>query len=133
MNLRVVWEKKREYERLLAKVEELETLATKMTSNLTGLPKSANTKRNDDDAWAALIDYKASCEAQLLDYLNACRALEKELDSIRSDKIRTAMKYRFIDCKRIDQIAVAMRYDKRWVQRLLEKGERIYKEMYGDD
>ena len=121
-----------EAERLSNKVEELENLATKMSQILSATPKGKGGSYKDD-AWAAFIDYKSQCQAQLTDYLNACAELTEELECIKSTKIKTAMLYRYVDCLKIEQIAERMHYDIRNVYILLRKGKKIYCKVYGDD
>lgn len=120
-----------EYRRLTEKVEILETIATRATSRITGLPKTHS--ENHNDTWATLVDYKLECQGQLLIILQESRALERELDCIRSSKIRTAMKYRYIDCLKLEAIAERMSYDVRSITRFLETGKKIYEEIYGDE
>jgi len=114
------------YIRLLTKVEELETLATRITPVLSDMPKGGSSII--DDKWAKLIDYKAKLASKLGEYLCDCAELEKELECIRNPRIRTAMKYRYIDCMKIEDIADKLEVDLRYVYRLLKKGKEIYYE-----
>ena len=122
-----------EYVRLLQKVEELETIATRTVPVLSQTPESRGSLRLQDDTWAKLADYKESCKEALNKYLTDCKELEKELECIKSPRIRTAMRYRYIDSFRITDIATAMGYEQRQIRRFLRTGEKIYSERIGED
>jgi len=117
-------------DRLLARIEELKTLSEKMTPNLTGMPRGGNSKT--DDPWAMLADCKTQCEQAIADYLSDCDKLDEELDCIKNPKINAAMKYKYIHCYTLQQIADAMSYDERWIRRLLATGRKIYEREYDD-
>ena len=120
-----------EYGRLQEKVEILETIATRATTRLTGLPKTRTGEHGD--TWAALLDYKLECQDKLTVLLQESLALERELDCIRNPKIRTAMKYRYIDCLKLEDIASRMSYEVRSITRFLDTGKKIYEETYNDE
>lgn len=121
-----------EFHRLSEKVEELEALATRVTPVLSDMPKGKSPKPKDD-VWAMLADYKDQCEAEIRWYLKASQELEKELSIIYSPNIRTAMKYRYIDCLKVEDIADTMGYEIRSVRRFLAKGREIYLKEYKDE
>ena len=118
-----------EARRLLLKVEELENLATKMTPVYSNTPKG-DSQTLKDDSWAKLIDYKMLCEERVREYLDSCRELEDELRCIRSDNIRTAMKYYYVDHKKQETIAEIMGYSEREIRYYLQRGRKIYTEAY---
>lgn len=120
---------KLEYERMLARVEELEALATRVTPVLSMTPGGGSQLK--DDTWAQLMDYKASLTDKIQQYLRDCDMLEHELECIRNPKIRTAMQYRYINGFLVEQIARAMNYDERNIYILLRKGKSIYADTYG--
>jgi len=119
-----------EYERLMARVAELEALATRITPVLSDMPKGGTSMT--DDKWAKLIDYKQQLLERIGQYLTDCVELEKELECIRSQRIRTAMLYRYIDCMNVEAIADALDTDLRYTYKLLSKGRKIYDERYSD-
>lgn len=119
-----------EYERLVRKIEELNSLATRVTSSTSLTPRGQG--KPIEEIWGQLIDYKSACSFQIIAYLTDSRELEKELDCIRNSSIRTAMKYFYLDGTSIEKIAQAMNYSTRTIDRLLQTGRRIYRSYYGD-
>lgn len=119
-----------EYRRLLQKVEELETIATRTVPMLSQTPESHGSLKLNDDTWARLADYREECKAALNRYLNDCRELEKELECIKSTRIRTAMHYRYVDGCKVTDIAAMMNYEQRQIHNFLRMGEKIYCETW---
>ena len=115
-----------EYNRLLDKIEELQTIAERTVPVLSPTPESKGSLKLHDDTWAKLMDYKAECEGKIMRYLVKSRELEKELECINSLRIRTAMHYRYLDSLSVRQISEKMGYDERSIYRFLQKGEEIY-------
>ena len=120
-----------EAKRLALKVEELESIATKMTPVLSLTPRSDGYALKDD-TWAKYIDYKMQCEEKISDYITSCMELDNELDCIRNRSIRTAMKYYYVDRLKQETIAERMHYSDREIRYLLSKGRKIYYEEYND-
>lgn len=120
---------KREYERIKLKVEELESVAERITLSLSPLPRGGGAKLVDDN-WAKLVDYKNKCAWLLVMYEAEAKELEEELECIRNTNIRTAMKYRYIDDLTVDTIAERMSYSTRTIDRFLNTGRRIYYATY---
>ena len=120
-----------EYNRLRRKIEELQSLAEKITTLPSQTPVSRS-GGNKDALWAQLVDYKEQCEWQLLVYIEDCRALEQELECIRNSDIRTAMKYKYIDARTIEDIAERMSFSTRSIDRFLQTGRKIYLKYYPD-
>ena len=126
---------KNEYERLLLKIESLETIATHMTTNLDGMPKG--TTRQVDDAWATLADYRSQCVASLHQYLIDCIELNQELDELPYRKgvrfqTRAIMKCKYLDGMTDAQIAEKLHYSDRYVRELLRYGRSLYEKLYGE-
>jgi len=119
-----------EYERLLDKIAHLEALSVRVTPILSGTPKGSSRHGQTDEPWAALADYKKRCEEQLVQYARDCQELEAELGCIRSARVRTAMKYRYIDLYTIAHIADVMSMNERSVYKLLRRGRLIYEKKY---
>lgn len=115
------------YKRLLLKVEELETLATRTVPVLSQTPEAHSGINLRDDTWARLLDYKEECKAALNDYLKDCQELEAEIEScIKSSRIKAAMLCRYVDIKSIRDTGRCIGYEERQVRRLLRTGEKIY-------
>ena len=122
-----------EYQRLIMKVEELETLASKMVPLIGHNSDIHGTAKSREDTWVALADYKAECEDKLCEYLKASRELENELLCIHNPRIRTAMKCKFVDCMTKKQMSEAMNYSERQLTRYLKAGETIYCNTYREE
>lgn len=121
---------RKEYERLLRKVEELEALAERTTTVITGTPRSGS-GIPVDDSWAKLIDYKNKCLARMSAYLEDCENLEAEIEScIKKPHIRAALKARYVDCLKVSEVARLIGYEPRNTYLLLAKGRRIYEGVY---
>jgi len=122
---------KKEYERLLARVEELKAIAEKITPVLSDMPKGGSKAK--DDTWATLADYKTKLERKLEEYIKDSIELEQEIDeAINSQRIRTAMKYRYVNCLKGADIAERMNYDQRTISRLLCTGRNLYEGNFAD-
>lgn len=123
---------KKDFEWQLNRIEELTAMAERVTPVLsdTGVHGGASLK---DDSWAKLIDAKAECKDRLDTYLRDCDDLYQELECIHKPNIKVAMRYRFVSCMKIEDIATTMVFDERWVRRLIAKGIKIYCEEYQDD
>lgn len=119
-----------EYDRMLLKVEELKTMAEKMTPVLSDMPKGGN--HTLEDTWIKLADYKSELQFKMSAYIQDCMELENELECIRNDNIRTAMKYKYIDGLTIEKIADIMIYDTRQIDRYLHTGRSIYERFYNN-
>jgi len=122
---------KKEYERLLFRIEELKAIAERITPVLSDMPKGGSKAK--DDTWAMLADYKTKLEDKIEQYVKDSTALDLEIDGcINSQRIRTAMKYRYINCLNVASIAERMNYDARTISRLLRTGRNIYEEYFSD-
>lgn len=121
-----------EYLRLIDRVSELEAIAEKTTTALTGMPKGSG--RHTDDSWAALIDYRDSLSHSLREYIRDCEDLTQELmGCLDSPAIKTAMLYRYVNGSTVEQIADRMNYSVRQVYNLLSAGKQIYVRCYDDN
>lgn len=119
-----VRKKWREYRRLQDRLDQLTALAEKATANLSGMPGSGYSPK--DDVWAMLADCRIQYEEQIRDYLRESERLEKELRCIHNDNIRTACMYRYIHCLTVEEVAERMEVDRSTAYRLLDKGRSIY-------
>lgn len=123
---------RKEYERMLDKVKELESIAEKITTTLSSQPKGGGTNLKDD-TWAKLIDQKIECEWLIGIFLDESKELNAELDCITNPNIRLAMKYYYIDGLTQEAIASRMGCSDRGIRKMLQTGRRIYYEYYGDE
>lgn len=122
--------KQNEYKRLLVKIEELEAIATRVTPILSDLPKGGSS--TPDDRWSKLVDYKLQLQACLDQYAQDCIELEDELECIKSERVRVAMKYKYIDGLSVERLAECLETDERYAYKLLARGRKIYEETYRD-
>ena len=114
------------YERLLDRIAYLTALSQRVTPILSGAPVGSTRHGQKDEPWAALADYKTTCEEQILQYVKDCRELEQELTCIKSERIRAAMLCRYVDVKTVERVAEELGITERNVYRLLKKGKQIY-------
>lgn len=114
------------FERLEDRVAYLEALSQRVTPILSGMPKVNSKHGQIDDTWAALADYRKQLEEAMSLYIVDCMALEKELQCIKSTRVRAAMLYRYIDLYTVTRIADKMAMNERSVYKLLKRGKTIY-------
>lgn len=121
---------KPEYIRLTHRVEELESLAEKVTKSFSLAPsRGSNVKQ--DDTYVKLIEYKDKQKDKIKEYLKECEKLEEEIDKLLEDPVtRAIMKARYLDGEKVEAIAAAQNYDARTVYRILKKGRVIYEQTY---
>lgn len=125
-----VLDKRRDIERIENRIAELESLATKATSVITGMPHGG--KGDIADKWADLADYKNRYQESIHAFMNDSKELEEELTAIRKPAIRVAMQYRYVDCISPEAIAEKMCCDVRTVYRYLAKGKAVYIKLQED-
>ena len=106
---------KPEYIRLTHRVEELESLAEKVTKSFSLAPsRGSNVKQ--DDTYVKLIEYKDKQKDKIKEYLKECEKLEEEIDKLLEDPVtRAIMKARYLDGEKVEAIAAAQNYDVRTV------------------
>jgi DNA-directed RNA polymerase specialized sigma24 family protein len=124
------------YEQLLLKIEDLETIATHMTAELTGMPRGGN--KLADDTWAVLADYRTKCVEAVQQYLLDCRTLDEEIDRLplkksTASQTRAVMKCKYLDGMTDEQIAEKLHYSDRYVRQLIFDGRILYYKTYGEE
>lgn len=121
---------KPEYTRLTYRVEELQSLAEKVTKSFSLAPsRGSNVKQ--DDTYVKLIEYKDKQADKIKKYLEDCEELEEEIDGLLADPVtRAIMKARYLDGEKVEEIAERNYYDVRTVYRILKKGKILYEQMY---
>lgn len=117
------------YLELLFRVQRAEASATRVTSNITGMPRGGSGNHQED----AIINYVDVREAyrEVLAELEQMRAeIRPLIDSIDNPNIRGVMRLRYMDGWTIDRISVQTGKGISTVYRYLQRGEqRIQKKI----
>lgn len=113
---------------ILWKIEQKEANATRITSNITGMPRGGGGLNRSEDATLALIDAKDAYR----EALEELEAMRKELDpyltALQDDAERAIMRMRYIYGYDPETIADAVSYHPRTVYRKLKSAERRLEE-----
>ena len=131
-NLNRVLRLKRECYRAAEKLDELETLSERLTANLSDMPRS-DSPTPMDEWWARYIDQRTYAAEKLQAYINEIDNLEKELNQLHDENVRLAMQYRYINGRKVSEIAEAMYYSERYVYKLLKKGRKEYNSLFREE
>lgn len=131
-SLKRVLRLRRECDRAAEKLDELETLSEKLTANLSDMPRS-DSPTPMDEWWARYIDQRTYAAEKFAAYVAEMESLEKELEQLHGENVRLAMQYRYINGKRVADIAEAMYYSERYVYKLLKRGRKEYNLLFGEE
>lgn len=105
-------------ERTQDELERLRSVAERCTASITG----AASKSVSGDRIQAAVERMASWErrlsAQVWDALRLREEIESAIESVKDDRLRLLLRYRYIDGLTWEKIAARMHLDYRWVLRL---------------
>lgn len=135
-----VLESRMEIRRVKRKLDAIESRATNITSQLTGMPRGGGAGR--DAILASLADISrdyylrlAKAEAQELEVL-------RFIDSLPTPDSRTILKLKYVDCKRWSKVLAALQANGREINerqlfylhgKALNEAREKYKEMHHDE
>lgn len=108
--------------RLKWDVERKEANATKITTNLTGMPHGGNSTR--EDTYIALSEVREAYHEVYTELEEMRKALAPLIDGLESPHERGAMRLRYMEGHKPQDVAEGLGFTERWVFRLLKKAER---------
>lgn len=113
---------------ILWKIEQKEANATRITSNITGMPRGGGGLNRSEDATLALIDAKDAYREALEELETMRKELDPYLTALQDDAERAIMRMRYIYGYDPETIADAVSYHPRTVYRKLKSAERRLEE-----
>jgi DNA-directed RNA polymerase specialized sigma subunit len=103
----------------LAQVESLNTLATKVSSTITGMPKNPNRATSTmADAVTKIIDLQAEINNDIDRLVDLKREMVTVIKAVANKEYQTLLELRYLCFRTWEQIAVDMGYNVRHVYRL---------------
>ena len=108
---------------ILWKIEQKEANATRITSNITGMPRGGGGLNRSEDATLALIDAKDAYREALEELEDMRKELDPYLTALQDDAERAIMRMRYIYGYDPEPIADAVSYHPRTVYRKLKSAD----------
>lgn len=133
-----VWYARAEIERLSVRIKEMQTQATKMTSQATGMPRSGGA--DAQALWSRIVDDTDALYAKQRFYYEHVKLVEQFIDELSTDKYKEILKLRYVNCMSWPEVEGHLQhagfyYEIRQVFRLhgaaLEEARRVW-EKKGD-
>jgi hypothetical protein len=114
----------------LEQVQSLRELATKATTTLSDMPRSASPNvHRMQDFIAKALDLESEINADLCRLIDTKREIVTAVKCVENRELQTLLELRYLCFKTWEQIAVDLHFDLRWVHRLhgraLEEVEAI--------
>lgn len=119
---------RKECKRAAELIDIYESLAMRMTAQLSDMPRSGS-PTPIDDWWAKLADQRDYYNKKVTEYVQATFELNTALDKLPDENIRLAMKARYISGEMVADIAEQMHYSERNLYRMLKAGRKQYNEL----
>ena len=107
-----------EIERLDEEIMRWSSKACKITPSYAGMPNVGGTSDKIQDAVEAISILQEELAQLVVDGIELRHKIESCIDAIQDPRHRQLLRYRYIDCKKWEQIAVLMNYNYRWVLRM---------------
>lgn len=116
-----------EQERLQERIEELETRCTKITANLTGMPRGGNA--DAERQLAALADEKTRLTEQIGIEIRRAKRVEEFLNKMPVRLYRDVLMRRYVNLQTVPKITNALAHSgrarsQRQVERIIANAER---------
>lgn len=102
----------------LDELSRLRALAEKSTSVLSGMPKGFNDR---EEIYAKMIDLSAEIDGEIDKYVDKRAEIETVIEQVEDEKIKTILKYRYINGLTIEQTAEKMELSGKTIKRLTDK------------
>lgn len=109
---------------ILWDIEKKEANATRITANITGMPRGGGGVNSAEDAKIALVAARDSYREALKELETLRILLERELVKLEDDDERAMMRMRYIHGYSPEEIAQVVSYHPRTVYRKLKSAER---------
>lgn len=120
-----------QYRRLEARIDRMTAekgrwmeLATRVSPVMSGMPRAGGIGDRVLDAVQRIVDLEAELDAEIDRLVDLRREIEASIRSIQDECLQDILRRRYIDGERVEKIAVDLRLDFRWVQRLHAKALR---------
>ena len=91
--------------------------ATSVSPTLSDMPKGGGTDKIQN-AVCRIADIEADINREIDRLIDLRERIEAAICAIPDGRLRDLMRYRYMDGKKFEEIAVAMHLDYRWVRRL---------------
>ena len=102
----------------LGERDRYRSLAEKVTSAYSDMPKAPGHANNREDTYIKLAEVKNDIGKELHEYFTMRMEIEDAINTVEDITLQTLLRYRYIDGMRWKQIAVDMNYDYRYVLKL---------------
>lgn len=111
----------------IRQVADLNDLATKATTTLTGMPHNPNHGRSTmADCVAKIVDLQAEINADIDALVDLKRDILETIKGLENQEYQTILERRYLCFETWERIAAEMEYDLRWLFRLHGKAlERV--------
>jgi DNA-directed RNA polymerase specialized sigma24 family protein len=113
----------RQTARLLWEIEQEEARATKITTVLTGMPRSSGNHNQVQEGAIKLVELKEAYKELIAELSEMREELDPLIDSIENTDLRAAMRLRYMKGYKPEQIADAINLADRTIYRYLVKAE----------
>lgn len=102
----------------LDELSRLRALAEKSTSVLSGMSKGFSDR---EEIYAKMIDLSAEIDGEIDKYVDKRAEIETVIEQVEDEKIKTILKYRYINGLTIEQTAEKMELSEKTIKRLTDK------------
>lgn len=109
---------------ILWEIEQKEANATRVTTNITGMPRGGSSTNRTEDANIALIDVKDAYREALAELESLRAEMEPVISRLEDEDERGIMRMRYIHGYDPEKIAKAILYHPRTIYRKLKRAER---------
>ena len=109
--------------RILWEIEKEQARATKITTVLTGMPRSGGNHDQVQDGAVKLVELKEAYGELMMELDQMREELKPLIDTIENEDLRAAMRLRYINGKRPEDIADAICLADRTIYRYLVRAE----------
>lgn len=108
-------------ERKYEELERLRSLAARVTSTLSHLPKGDGARDRMADTVGRIAGMEEELNAAIRDYVGRRGEIARAMDTVADMTLRTLLEYRYLDGKTWEEIASRMNFNCRWVLRLHDR------------
>ena len=118
----------------IRQVADLNELATKATTTLTGMPHNPNHGRSTmADCVAKIVDLQTEINADIDALVDLKRSILETIKAVTNVEMQTILEKRYLCFQSWEQIAASMNYDIRWLYRLHGKALKEVEGIIGSE